>query len=196
MWIVKLGGSLHARPDLGRWLDLLATAPGPPRILVPGGGPFADAVRDLQSSLRFDDLAAHRMAILAMQQYALFLQARAPGLALLETEAELRAARAGIWLPWRLAGREPALPASWELTSDAIAGWLAGLVLVKAAPLPTGSAPVAELAALGLVDAWLGRMAPPQLADGLWAVSPDGLGRLLAGDASGACRLLPDRPAA
>jgi aspartokinase-like uncharacterized kinase len=159
MWVVKLGGSLHDAPSLLRaWLCLLATAPGPSRIVVPGGGPFADAVRRLQPRLGFDDLAAHRMAILAMQQYGLHLAAIEPRLALAETKAALRAAAAAIWLPWRLAGREPAIPASWEVTADSLAAWLAerlgaeALVLVKSAPVPAESPRPEDLAATGLVD--------------------------------------------
>jgi aspartokinase-like uncharacterized kinase len=158
MWVVKLGGSLHDAPDLRRWLRLLAQAPGCPRVLVPGGGPFAQAVRGLQPRLGFDDTVAHRMAILAMQQYALHLQALEPELALAETDEELRATPASVWLPWRLAGREPGLRASWELTSDSIACWLATrlgaelLLLVKSGAVPTGERAAADLAATGLVD--------------------------------------------
>jgi hypothetical protein len=127
-------------------------------VIVPGGGPFADAVRGLQPRLAFDDLAAHRMAILAMQQYGLYLQAREPRLALAETAAELLAARAAVWLPWRLAGRSPGLAASWDTTSDSIACWLAHrlraevLLLVKTAHLPWPCRPAAQLAAAGILD--------------------------------------------
>ncbi len=48
MWVVKLGGSLHDSPALRDRLAELATLPGPGRIVVPGGGPFADLVRRLQ----------------------------------------------------------------------------------------------------------------------------------------------------
>lgn len=158
MWIVKLGGSLHGSPALGRWLRALAEAPGPPRLVVPGGGPFADAVRGLQGQLGFDDLTAHRMAILAMHQAGLHLHGLEPRLPLAESEPELGTARAAIWLPWRLAGRERALRPSWEVTSDTIACWLATrlgaevLALVKSPPLPPGQASAAALARDGLVD--------------------------------------------
>lgn len=158
MWVVKLGGSLHDAPALRRWLRHLATAPGPARIVVPGGGPFADAVRGLQPTMGFGDLAAHRMAILAMHQFGLALQALEPGLGVAETEAELRAAAAAVWLPWRLAGRAAVDP-SWDVTSDSLACWLATrlaadrLVLVKSAPVPDGARTAAELVASGLLDA-------------------------------------------
>src|SRR5688500_18950677 len=97
--VVKLGGSLHASPGLRAWLTAFATEPR--CVVVPGGGPFADTVRRLQDEISFDDLAAHRMAILAMQQYALHLHALEPRLTLAETDEALRSGGV-VWLPWRL----------------------------------------------------------------------------------------------
>lgn len=158
--IVKLGGSLIHAAALRSWLTA-AVERLTPCLIVPGGGPFADAVRAAQARLGFADLAAHRMAILAMQQYGLLLQALEPRLRLVERDREIRAlARgqaAGVWLPWAMAGRDASLPASWAVTSDSLALILATrlraarLLLVKAAPLPAGR-DLADLAALGLID--------------------------------------------
>lgn len=171
LWIVKLGGSLMEAPELRVWLAAIAR-PGPAaRLVVPGGGPFADTVRRVQYRLGLDDLAAHRMAILAMQQYALLLRSLEPGLALVESEEEvknLRESRAcGVWLPWRMIGRDRTVEASWEVTSDSLALLLARrldarrLIVVKSARAPAGAS-LDELAATGLVDAAFTR-----LADGL-----------------------------
>jgi 5-(aminomethyl)-3-furanmethanol phosphate kinase len=128
-------------------------------VVVPGGGPFADTVRDAQARAGFGDLAAHRMAILAMQQYGLMLQALEPRLGLAEVERGLRGPGAVVWLPWRMVGRLETVEASWDVTSDSLALWLARrigaprLVLVKSAPLPaSGAAGAAGLAAAGVVD--------------------------------------------
>lgn len=156
MWVVKLGGSLHNSPALRDRLAELATLAGARRIVVPGGGPFADLVRSLQRNVGYDDLAAHRMAILAMQQFGLALHALEPRLSLAELEPELRVARAAIWLPWRLAGLAPEIAASWDVTSDSLACWLAirldarRLVLVKSASELAGTS--ADWAKAGLVD--------------------------------------------
>jgi aspartokinase-like uncharacterized kinase len=164
--IIKLGGSLHDAPELAAWLAAIAIAPGPPRIVVPGGGPFADAVRMVQGRLGFHDLAAHRMAILAMQQYGLLLQALEPRLGLAETEAELREAQAAIWLPWALAGPEEEIEPSWEVTSDSLALWLAQrlqaplLLLVKSVELPAVQVSAARLAAAGVIDPVFPRLLP------------------------------------
>ncbi|GBD41276.1 hypothetical protein HRbin39_00655 [bacterium HR39] len=135
--VIKLGGSLARSPLLARWLALLARQPADrARLVVPGGGPFADAVRLLEPDLGLDAGTAHRCAILAMQQYGLMLASRAPGLSLVEDELDVARLRlragAGVWLPWRMAGRSPELPASWDVTSDSIAAWLAARLRARA----------------------------------------------------------------
>ena len=158
MWIVKLGGSLHDAPVLRDRLAELAEVSGPPRVAVPGGGPFADSVRALQPKLGIDDGAAHRMAILAMQQFGLMLHALEPRLALAETDAELQSAHAAVWLPWHLAGHDPTIPGRWEVTSDSLACWLAirlsaaRLTLVKSAEIARLPPEPVLWARAGIVD--------------------------------------------
>jgi aspartokinase-like uncharacterized kinase len=165
--LVKLGGSLCGTPALRPCLARIVEAGPGARLIVPGGGPFADAVRVAETKLGLDAVAAHRMAILAMQQFGLFLQSLEPRLALVETAAEIEAlAGAGVWLPWAMVGRDTAIPASWDVTSDSLALILATrlaaarLVLVKAAALPADT-DLAALATAGLVDP-----AFPELAAG------------------------------
>jgi aspartokinase-like uncharacterized kinase len=157
--IVKLGGSLIAAPELRLWLERIAEAQGP-ILVVPGGGPFADTVRSAQDAIGFDDLVAHRMAILAMQQYGLLLQALEPRLRLLESEVEMAALveerAAGVWLPWAVIGRDDGIEPSWEVTSDSLALIMAirlgaaRLLLVK-----SGEANAADL-----LDAAFSRLRP------------------------------------
>ncbi|NIR60629.1 MAG: hypothetical protein GWO02_14520, partial [Gammaproteobacteria bacterium] len=73
MWVVKVGGSLARCASLGRWIDVLATEGAGRVVLVPGGGVFADAVREAQARWGFNDVTAHRMAVLAMEQTGLML---------------------------------------------------------------------------------------------------------------------------
>ena len=77
--VVKIGGSLWRSPLLARWIAALRAFPGPLTI-VPGGGPFADAVRAAQPTMGFSDRAAHKMAVLAMEQYGLALVDKFAGL--------------------------------------------------------------------------------------------------------------------
>ena len=164
--VVKLGGSLMASPHLSTWLATLSASRGA-AVVVAGGGPFADAVRIAQETTPFDDRAAHRMAILAMEQYATMLAALEPALRPAASRTAITAAaQAGappIWLPARMSFAAPDIPESWEVTSDSLAVWLArklGLaqvLLVKSAALPMERVPAAELAEVGIVDPLLPR---------------------------------------
>jgi aspartokinase-like uncharacterized kinase len=181
-WVVKLGGSLADWPDLGRWVRLLAAPGAVDVVVVPGGGPFADQVRAAQARWRFPDRVAHRMAVLAMEQYGLMLCGLSRGkLAPAERSASIRAAldagRTPVWsaraLAFADAGRARSIAESWDMTSDSLAAWLAHrldaerLVLVKSARPPAGAKTLRALARSGLVDAAFPRYA----AAGRFAVS-------------------------
>ena len=67
--VIKVGGSLAETGRLPSAIALIESA-RVPVIVVPGGGPFADNVRALQPTLKFDDATAHRLAMLSMHQMA------------------------------------------------------------------------------------------------------------------------------
>lgn len=162
MDVVKLGGSLTHSAELRLSLDRLERRARQRRIIiVPGGGPFADQVRTAQERWRFDDRAAHCMAILAMQQMAILLQALRPKWRIVSSVDEIadnfNQVDVQIWSP-RISELDRAgVPADWDVTSDSLAAWLASrleasdLLLVKAAALP-GAASVERLQALGIID--------------------------------------------
>src|SRR5260221_6528865 len=143
--VVKLGGSLAFAAALTDWLAALASGRGR-AVLVPGGGPFADQVREAQRRRPFDDATAHRMALLAMEQYGLLLCGLHPALRPAKSRAEIawlrRQGLVPVWLPSAMALGQPEIEESWDVTSDSLAAWLAGalglrqLVLVKSAPPP------------------------------------------------------------
>ncbi len=165
LWIVKLGGSLADWPDLRRWVTLLTADRTVDLIVVPGGGPFADQVRAAQISWKFDDVTAHRMAILAMEQYGLMLTALSRGrIAPAASPAGLRAAlRRGatpVWAPAAMAFADARgkaeIAETWDMTSDSLAAWLAGklradhLTLVKSARPTDGD--LQAMVRAGLID--------------------------------------------
>ena len=157
--VVKLGGSLAAAPALRGWLDAIAQGAG--RVVVtPGGGPFADAVRGAQTAMGFDDVAAHRLALAAMRQYGIALCALHPAMAeaasLRAIAAGLRAGRVPVWMPEAVALAEPTIAASWDVTSDSLALWLAmrlnarAVILIK--QMRPAPASATALARAGVVD--------------------------------------------
>jgi len=127
--VVKLGGSVVRSSQLNAWLDAIADVESP-LIVVPGGGALADEVRTCQRNLGFGDGAAHRMALLAMDQLAWAVAGMRPGFDVGTTEAELRdilaRGRVAVWAPHGLIAGRTDLEATWRLTSDSLALWLAG----------------------------------------------------------------------
>jgi dihydroneopterin aldolase len=138
--VIKIGGSCATSLDLRGWIAALAACAGRV-VVVPGGGPFADAVRAAQPVMGFDDAAAHHMALLGIEQFARALASFDARLSPVETIAavrrDLRDNKVPVWLPTRITLAAADVPASWDVTSDSLAAWLAGrlgarrLVLMK-----------------------------------------------------------------
>jgi aspartokinase-like uncharacterized kinase len=150
--VVKVGGALLDHADA--FAAVLATIEGAacerPLLVVPGGGPFADAVRDVDARLALSDDAAHWMAVLAIDQYAQLLASRLGNAVLvddaLSVERALAERRIPVLAPSRWLRTADPLPHSWDVTSDSIAAWIAAavgaseLVLIKAARATDDSA--------------------------------------------------------
>jgi aspartokinase-like uncharacterized kinase len=169
--VVKVGGSLYDLPDLGprlrSWLDQLETKRV---LLVPGGGPLSDAVRQLDHWQQLGEETSHWLALLAMRAAGKFLIKVLPG----AEDAVLWPNIPDIWER----GQTPILdaycfgvyddheadrlPHSWDVTSDSIAakaavrGGASRLVLLKSTSLPDGI-DWTEAARRGLVDAYFPR---------------------------------------
>ena len=159
--VVKLGGSYAFSSQLNDWLGALAACAGEV-VVVPGGGPFADAIRAAQPRMGFDDQAAHQMALLAMDQYGCALASLGNGLIRASSLAALRRAvseaKVPIWSPTRMVPTAKDVPACWNVTADSLAAWIAGKLRAKRVLLvkqvtPSGSCVSADdLVAQGLID--------------------------------------------
>jgi 5-(aminomethyl)-3-furanmethanol phosphate kinase len=159
--VVKLGGSFAYSDYLRDWIEALAACAGRV-VIVPGGGPFADAVRRAQTQMRFDDKAAHHMAVLAMEQYGRALASFNSALSLAASAEAIRRdlaeKRVPIWMPSAMVLSATDIAQSWSVTSDSLAAWLAGKIgaarlwIVKRAKLPAGSTRLKDLIAARIVD--------------------------------------------
>lgn len=160
--ILKLGGSLMHSPLLPGWLHLAAEV-GPGRVvIVPGGGPFADAARAAQAHWRLDDVAAHNMAVLGMAQLGEVMRGLCPALATASDNTAIRArlaeGRSVIWQPLELLRSAPDQLTTWAVTSDSLALWLAHrlgadeTIIVKSCVIPQPPDDWQALSRLGIVD--------------------------------------------
>jgi 5-(aminomethyl)-3-furanmethanol phosphate kinase len=166
--VAKVGGSLLDVPDLRdrlrRWLAGLGTARV---LLVPGGGAFADVVRQLDRTYALGGAASHWLALKTVDlngEVLNCLLGQRPGAARTEELARFWEAKAvpvlGI-IQFALVDKDrpDTLPANWTVSSDSIAARIATvtgarrLVLLKSTDLPAGI-DWEEAGRLGYVDGY------------------------------------------
>ncbi len=146
--VIKVGGALMRDPEaFGCAVAGLGRLRRDARVvLVPGGGPFADAVRHADRQVGLGSDTAHWMAVMAMDQYAHVLGARIPGAVVIRNPGRIAVAhsagRVPVLAPYQWLRRADPVSHSWDATSDSIAAWVAitlgatHLVLLKPAAGP------------------------------------------------------------
>lgn len=182
MWVVKIGGSLERSASLPAWLDVLAGDGAGRAVVVPGGGAFAEAVRNCDRHWGLPGPLTHRMAVAAMEQFALMLCGLNEDLVAASSEAAIRSAlaqgRTPVWLATSMVlAAEHEIEASWSVTSDSLAAWLARrlsapLILVKSVALPAAETRIAALSRAGFLDQGFGRYAR-DLECEIFSLGPD-----------------------
>jgi 5-(aminomethyl)-3-furanmethanol phosphate kinase len=128
--VVKVGGGLLRDEGLEGLrracaeVDEIATRR--PILVVPGGGPFADAVRAVDARVGLADEVAHVLALRAMDQLGVLLMRMLPDA---EPLGDLVAPRTVgmLAVEQAFAGRDD-VPASWAVTSDSLAVLAAGAI--------------------------------------------------------------------
>jgi len=135
--VIKVGGSLaeNSANLITLCQELGALAKSYKMLVVPGGGKFADVVREFYRNFTLSDTVAHKMAILSMDQFGLFLSSITPNsqttYVLEEAERLSSTGILPIILPSNLMFQKDPLKPSWDVTSDSIAAYIASLLLAK-----------------------------------------------------------------
>jgi hypothetical protein len=130
--IIKVGGSLALHPEKLRILcrKLTELSSKHKLVVVPGGGEFADTVRNLDLRFHLSPQVSHRMAILGMDQYGLLLADLLPSSSLIDklecVKEILDSGKLPIFFPFASLFRDETLENSWDVTSDAITAFVAG----------------------------------------------------------------------
>ena len=135
--VVKIGGGLlrdEGMDGLRRACDEVSElATRRPVLVVPGGGPFADAVRAVDAQVGLTDAVAHGLALRAMDQLGAML---APLLPAAEPLTELVAPpELGLLVAATAFAGRPEIPESWSVTSDSLAVLAAGAIGAEEAVL-------------------------------------------------------------
>ena len=140
--VLKLGGSLMHSKELLVWLEnIFSRTRDNIIIVVPGGGEFAENIREAQRQLNFNNKIAHKMALLAMWQYGYFLTGINADIKILKNTKTLcldkNISGSFLWLPDDLLENISEITGNWDFSSDSISLWLATyltadkLVIVK-----------------------------------------------------------------
>jgi aspartokinase-like uncharacterized kinase len=219
--VIKVGGSLAADAAVLRALCVELGKVGERFrvVVVPGGGEFADVVRAVDGRFGLPAGVSHRMAVLGMDQYGLLLAGLIPGgrvaFSLGVVGGLSGSGRVSVLLPSRLVFRARSLEASWDVTSDSIAAYVAGrlgagkLVLVTDVDgvfsgdpkVEAGVELVEEVSASGLLEmdarTSVDRFLPKMLLKfglGCFVVNgrfPERVARVLAGESAVCTHILP-----
>jgi len=181
--VVKIGGGLLRDEGLDglrrACAEVNEIASKRPVLVVPGGGPFADAVRAVDAEVGLTDHIAHVLAMRAMDQLGAILMSLLPEA---EPVTDLVAPSALCLLAVAPAFADrPGVPESWGVTSDSLAVLAAGAIGAAQAVLlkpvagvvarwPSDDPPIAELTA-GELEAMQaqggGRVVDPYLPDAI-----------------------------
>ena len=178
MWVVKLGGSLLNTCDLKATLLQFADHGAGQLVIVPGGGVFAEQVRYLQKELCLDDMTAHRMALRAMEQFGDILTSLDPRYHAATTvdaiNGWLEKREIPVWFPYDMIAGNPAIRASWDITSDSLSLWLANsircqnLVLLKSTAPDDNDYSAQHLSQYGFLDPAFAEMMADMLVKPWW----------------------------
>jgi aspartokinase-like uncharacterized kinase len=129
--VIKVGGSLAETPGVLKELcvEVSQIAKKYSILVIPGGGKFADAVRELDSKFALPAAISHKMAILAMDQYGLLLSHLIPDgctcESLQDAKRLIKSGGVTVFLPSKSLSREDPFEPSWDVTSDSIAAYFA-----------------------------------------------------------------------
>jgi 5-(aminomethyl)-3-furanmethanol phosphate kinase len=128
--VVKVGGGLLRAGGLDglrqACAEIASLASRGPVLVIPGGGPFADAVRTVDRDGELGDRLAHQLALTAMDQLGAVLLELLPAA---EPIAALQAPDGlGLLLAAPAFADRTDVPESWAVTSDSLAVLAAGAI--------------------------------------------------------------------
>ncbi|HUX99763.1 MAG TPA: hypothetical protein VMV49_09435 [Candidatus Deferrimicrobium sp.] len=140
--VIKIGGSILKNKSIKKLCEYLNELSKQFRfVLLPGGGEYADLVRNHYQNFPISDNNAHWMAITCENILGFFLvnnlELGIPVFTLSEIAKAIESSKIPVFLPFQYLYEQDPLPHSWDVTSDSIAAYIAKclqadkLILVK-----------------------------------------------------------------
>ncbi|MEO2116923.1 MAG: [5-(aminomethyl)furan-3-yl]methyl phosphate kinase [Methanocaldococcus sp.] len=135
MYIVKIGGSLtyDAEPLL-KALKNYAREKNKKIVIIPGGGEFANVVRNIDKTLNISNSLSHKLAIKCMdligEVYAEIGDIKAYD-TLFDLKREIEKEKIGILLPSKILLSTDIAEHSWAITSDSLSLYIGKLLDVR-----------------------------------------------------------------
>lgn len=134
MYIVKIGGSLmYDCEDLINTLKNYCSKSNKKIVIIPGGGRFADIVRELYKLKNLDDIIAHKLSTLSTDiygEYISYIGDIPKSDNLHDTKNILKYNNIVVLLPSKIILGTDELPNNWNITSDSFAGYIGKLLKV------------------------------------------------------------------
>ena len=175
--VIKLGGSLLTVPSLKqKFQKWLRENPHPLTLIIVGGGPVVDAVRQVHLANPLSEEFAHWVCIDLLQHTARIAHQVLGNVDLFETMDDLQQsfsdsnvnsstpiiAVVQVATCFNREYPNMGLPESWDVTSDSLAAAFSNMVVMKSCDAPSDGSDLESLADFGFVDPFF-----PGLAEGI-----------------------------
>jgi len=178
--VIKLGGSLLTMPNLKqKFQKWCRENPHPLTLIIVGGGPVVDAVRQIHLANSLSEEFAHWVCIDLLQHTARIAHQVLGNAELFETKDDLQQPFSGsrvnsttpiiaivqVAICFARAYPNMGLPGSWDVTSDALAAAFSNmyaaeeLVVMKSCDPPLDESNLESLAEVGFVDPYFADLA-------------------------------------
>ncbi len=139
MWIIKIGGSWIKSTNLEKLITLLVNLENQRFVIVPGGGIFADSVREASKLNNLSENKSHFLALKSTEIFGYMIKSFNQKIHITEKIKDFK--EKNLWLPSKILKNEKFFKKNWDSTSDSVATWLYskisshGLIFVKSISL-------------------------------------------------------------
>jgi len=131
MWIIKIGGSWLKNPNLSYLLLGIKNICNKDIVIVPGGGSFADSVRDVYDKTKMSENLANKLALKSTELFAEYLKELDNDLCLIDNPKSFTKEKICVWLPSKKLSQNNSFKNNWDSTSDSVAAWLANKIMAE-----------------------------------------------------------------